>query len=60
MSNKLKNVVLCIKILLQFVLLRPFGKLIHDIAHKYSLVSVSDLRKLEKLNIQYNKANERC
>ena len=28
MSNKLKNVVLYIKILLQFVLLRPFGKLI--------------------------------
>ena len=38
------------------MLLRSFGKIIYDIAQKYN--GLSDFRKLEKLNIKYNKADQ--
>ena len=39
------------------MLLRTFGKLIHDLAHKYEgVVSISDFRKWEKLSIKKRKA----
>ena len=49
MSKKFKNIVVFIKIIINLVLLRSFGNIIHDIAYKYDELSVSDLRKLEKL-----------
>ena len=53
---KLKSVVLFLKILVNLVLSRNFGNIIHDIAQNYININVSDLRKLEKLHIKRNKA----
>ena len=57
MFRKLKSVVRFLKIIISFVLTRPFGKVIHDWAQNYngSLV-VSDFRKLEKLATKSRKA----
>ena len=45
------------KNLLQFVLLRNFGNILHDFAQKYEgEFSKSDFRKLEKLYTKSNKA----
>ena len=57
--SKLKNVVVSLKFILHLVLLRSFGNIIHDLAQKYEAsFSKSDFRKLEKLHIKINKANE--
>ena len=52
-----KTIVVFIKLLTNVVLLRTFGKLIHDLAHKYEgVISISDFRKWEKLSIKKRKA----
>ena len=50
------KVVFFLKILSCFVLSRKFGKLIHDLAHKYQGLNVSELRKFEKLHTKFKKA----
>ena len=55
MSYKFKSVVLFLKILVTLVLSGGYGCIIHDIAHKYKDINVSDLRRLEKLHIKQNK-----
>ena len=50
MFRKLKNVVRVLKIIISFVLTRPFGKVIHDLAQNYKgSLAVFDFRQLEKL-----------
>ena len=57
MSYKLKQVVFFLKAVVNLALLRPFGNIIHDVAEKYKgILSVADLRKLEKLFIKRSKA----
>ena len=56
MPYKFKSVVLFLKILVTLVLPRGYGCTIHDIAHKYKDINVSELRKLEKLHIKRNKS----
>ena len=52
-----KTIVIFIKLLTSVVLLQTFGKLMHDLAHKYEgVVSISDFRKWEKLSIEKRKA----
>ena len=50
------KVVFFLKILSCFVLSRKFGKLIHDLAHKYQGLNLSELRKFEKLHTKFKKA----
>ena len=46
MYCKLKYVVIYLKLLTNFVILRSFGNLIHDITFKYNgIVNVKQLRK---------------
>ena len=52
-----KVVVLFIKILTCFISHRTFGNVIYDIVQKYSQLSTSKLRKLEKLSIKLKKAD---
>ena len=56
MPYKFKSAVLFLKILVTLVLSRGYECIIHDIAHKYKDINVSDLRKLEKLHIKRNKS----
>ena len=57
MSLKLKHVVTFLKITICFLLSRPFGPIIHDIAARYEgRLNISDLRKLEKVSIKARKA----
>ena len=57
MFKKLKLVVFFLKLLTNLVLLRSFGNIIYDVAHKYNeQMSVPQLRKLEKLYIKSHKA----
>ena len=52
-----KVVVLFIKMLTCFLSHRTFGNVIYDIVQKYSQLSTSKLRKLEKLSIKLKKAD---
>ena len=52
-----KVAVLFIKILTCFISHRTFGNVIYDIVQKYSQLSTSKLRKLEKLSIKLKKAD---
>ena len=52
-----KAAVLFIRILTCFILHRTFGKVIYDIVQKYSELSTSKLRKLEKLSIKLKKTD---
>ena len=56
MSRKLKTFVLFVQITLHFILNRPFGAIIHDIAGKYGEVDIRVLRKLEKVTLKRSKA----
>lgn len=56
MSLKLRNVVLNLRIILSFVLMRNVGSIIYDVAQKYDLLEVSDIRKCEKLHLKVKKA----
>ena len=57
MLTTFKNLVIYIRVIVSFVLLRAFGNIINDIAQKYgSSLDVKDLRKLERLQIKVNKA----
>ena len=57
MYRKLKYVVIYLKLLTNFVILRSFGNLIYDITFKYNgIVDVKQLRKWEKLQIKVKKA----
>ena len=49
---RLKTAIICLRLLVIFLLLRPFGNIIHDFAAKYEALSIRDLRKLEKLSIK--------
>ena len=49
---KLKTLVLLLNVITNILLLRPFGKIIHDVAVKYIDISVADLRLFEKLSIK--------
>ena len=54
---KLKSCFLFLRCLILLVLRRPFGNIINDVALKYGdAVSISDLRKLEKLSLKVKKA----
>ena len=52
-----KVAVLFIKILTCFISHRTFGNVIYDIVQKYSQLSTSKLRKLEKLSIKLKNAD---
>ena len=55
MYCKLKYVVIYLKLLTNFVILRSFGNLIYDITFRYNgIVDVKQLRKWEKLQINLN------
>ena len=57
MLRNIKNVVISLRVVTLFVLLRPFGNIIYDLALKYnSRLKVKDLRKLEKLQVNVNRA----
>ena len=47
---KLKTLIILIYVITDILLLRPFGKIIFDVASKYDDISVADLRLLEKLS----------
>ena len=54
----LKKLVVHLKCLISIVLLRNYGNIIHDLAHKYKgKVSLSDFRSLEKLSTKKRKAD---
>ena len=58
MSQKIINIVFYLNALVKFVLLRPFGNIIHDLACKYNgLCKVGDFRKLERLTYKAKKFN---
>ena len=48
----LKSVFSYLRIALQFILLRPFGNIIHDNERKYEHVRIQDLRVYEKLRVK--------
>ena len=52
---KLKSVFISLKLIICFTLVRPFGSIIHDISIKHEDVSITDLRRFEKLKIRINK-----
>ena len=54
-SWKIKHAVIFIQTSLGLVLSKSFDKTIHDIARKYDNLNVSDLRKLVKLHIKWNR-----
>ena len=57
MRTSIKCVVLTLNILSTLLLRRPFGSVLHDIAVKYEgVLSVADLRRLEKLKLKFKKA----
>ena len=57
MYCKLKYVVIYLKLLTNFVILRSLGNLIYDITFKYNgIVDVKQLGKWEKLRIKVKKA----
>ena len=56
MDNEFKSVVLILNILVTLVLSRGYRCIIHHIARRYKDITVSDLRKLEKLHIKRNKS----
>ena len=57
MYCKLKYIVIYLKLLTNFVILRSFGNLIYDITFRYNgIVDVKQLRKWEKLQIKVKKA----
>ena len=52
---KLKNIVIFLKIILNFVLIRSFGNIIHDFAQKYD-TGIGQFRKFERLCTKTEKA----
>ena len=54
--SRLKVCVLYVQIVVHFLLSRPFGTIIHDIADKYGDIDIRLLRKLEKVSLQRSKA----
>ena len=58
MSLKLKTIVVIIRLVSQLILVRDFGSIIHDIeSNSKGLVTIQQLRRLEKLSIKRDKAN---
>ena len=54
---RIKSFVLFLRIIANFVLLRPFGSIINDVVHNSNgQLELCDLRKLEKLRIKLRKA----
>ena len=54
---RIKKFVLFLRLIANFVLLRPFGSIINDIVRNTNgELELSDLRKLEKLRIKLRKA----
>ena len=47
---KLKALFIFLTVTIQFLLARPFGRIIYDVAARYDDISVGDLRKLEKID----------
>ena len=56
MNFKFKTVLLSLLIIIQFITLRPFGNVLHDLAAKYEGTTIQELRRFEKLKNNVNKA----
>ena len=54
---KLKSVFISFKVIVCLLLLRTFGNIMHDTTHRYSGVTMPQLRRYEKLRIKVNNAN---
>ena len=58
MSQKLKTIVVLLRLVSHLLLVRDFGSIIHDIENNSKgLVTIQQLRRLEKLNIKRDKAS---
>ena len=58
MFYNIKNVVLFLKLETSLILVRNYGNSTYDLVNKYNgLLSVSTLRKLEKLSLKCDKAS---
>ena len=58
MFYNIKKVVLFLKLVTSLLLIRNYGNIVYDIVNKYNgLISVSTLRKLEKLCLKCDKAS---
>ena len=49
---KLKALFIFLSVATHFLLARPFGCIIHDVAARYDEINIGDLRKLEKISIK--------
>ncbi len=49
---KLKALFIFLSVARNFLLARPFGRIIYDVAARYDEINVGDLRKLEKITIK--------
>ena len=49
---KLKALFIFLSVATHFLLARPFGRIIYDVAARYDEINVGDLRKLEKISIK--------
>ena len=49
---KLKALLIFLTVTIHFLLARPFGRIIYDVAARYDDINVGDLRKLEKISIK--------
>ena len=56
MILKLRVIFICLKLCIKFILQRPFGSVLHDVADKYDDITITDLRSYEKLKTKINKA----